>query len=95
MAIPVMVGIFALAGVSGCGLAAGLVNLSMVDKVNEKLPIEDHFAALGWYWSKTRRLHREYQRLYPAGRLVLTVNLLTAIMSACLVVCAWGLGLFS
>jgi hypothetical protein len=30
-----------LAGVSGCGLAAALLNLSMVDKVNEKLSKEE------------------------------------------------------
>jgi hypothetical protein len=95
MAIPVIAGILALACSSGCGLAAGLVNLSTVDKVNKKLPKEDQFAALGWYWSRTRRLHREYKRLYPAGRLILAVNLLTAIMFACLVTCAWGFGLFS
>jgi hypothetical protein len=54
-----------------CGLLSTFAGYEMMDKVNAKLPKEDQFDPLGWYWSTTRRLHREYKRLYPSGRLSL------------------------
>ncbi len=66
----------------------------MVEKVNDKLPKEEQFIALGWYLSKTLRLHREYRSLYPDGHLLLTVRLLMALMIVCLLTCAWGFGFF-
>ena len=76
MATRVIVGIVALACVSTCGMIATLANLEMMDKVNDKLPKKERLAALGWYFSKTQRLHREYKRLYPEGRLLLKVRCL-------------------
>jgi hypothetical protein len=90
-----MVGIVALACVSICGLVASLASFEMVDKVNEMLPKGQQFAALGWYFSKYQRLNREYKRLYPGGHLLLKVRLLTALMFACLLICAWGFGFFT
>lgn len=90
-----IVGIVALARLSICGLIVTFTGFEMVDRVNEKLPEEKQFETLGWYFSKTRRLHREYPRIYPQGRLLLKVRVLAALMFGCLLVCVWGLGLFA
>ena len=91
-----MVGIVALAFVSICGLVGSLTSMEMVDKVNDLLPKGEQFAPLGWYYSKNRQLKREYKRLYPDGRLLLKVRVLTALMFACLLICcAWGFGFFA
>ncbi len=94
MSTRVIVGIVALACISICGLVATLANFELVDKVNDKLPNEEQFALLGWYWSKRQRLHHEYKRLYPEGRLLLKVCVLMALMLACLLICAWSFGFF-
>jgi hypothetical protein len=90
-----VVGIVALAGVSICGLVGSLTSVEMVDKVNEMLPKGEQFAPLGWYFSKYQRLNREYKRLYPDGRLLLRVRVLTALMFACLLICALSFGFFA
>src|SRR5260221_4140611 len=73
----VTVGIVALACVSVFGVVASLINFEMMDKVNEKLSEREQFTALGWYFSKYQRLHREYERLYPDGRLRLKFGVVT------------------
>ena len=95
MGARVIVGIIALAGVSIFGLVATLANFEMMDRVNEKLPDGEQFAALGWYFSKQQRLRREYKRLYPSGRLLFKVRVLAALMFASLLICAWGFGFFT
>ena len=94
MATRVVVGIAALVCVSICGMISTFASWEMMDKVNEKLPKEEQFAALWWYASKSMRLHREYKRLYPDGRLLLRVRVLTALAIACLLVWGWGFGFF-
>lgn len=91
----VVVGIAALVCASICGMIATFVSFEMIDRVNEMLPDSSRFAWLGWYFSKTQRLHREYKKLYPDGRLLLKVRVLTAVMIVCGLVCAWAFGLFS
>jgi hypothetical protein len=86
------VGIAALAGVSVCGLLSTLVTYKMVDQVNDKLAKDEHFSLLGWYFSKTLRLHREYRRFFPDGRLLLQVRVLLGLTFGCLVVGAWAIG---
>lgn len=95
MTTRLIIGIAALACVSICGLVGALANFEMVDKVNSKLPQGEQFAELGWYWSKHQRIHCEYKRLYPDGRLLFKVRVLMAVSFACLIVCAWGFGLFA
>jgi hypothetical protein len=95
MSKQVTIGIIALACVSACGLITAFANFQMVEKVNERLPKEEQLAALGWYVSKTLRLHREYRRFYPNGHLLLIIRLLMALMIACLIICAWGFGFFA
>jgi len=90
-----VVGLVALAGVSICGLVGSLTSMEMVDKVNEMLPKGEQFAPLGWYFSKYQRLNHEYKRLYPDGRLLLRVRVLTALMFACLLICALSFGFFA
>jgi len=92
MATRVIVGIVALACVSICGMISTFVNFEMVDKVNDKLPKEEQFAVLGWYFAKNQRLHREYRRLYPDGRLLFKVRMLLVLGIACLLISAWGFG---
>jgi hypothetical protein len=94
----VIVAIIALASVSICGLMSTFVNYEMMDAVNERLTKEEQFGPLGWYLSKHQRLRRElrreYQRLYPDGRLVLKVRLLMALMFVSLLICAWSIVFF-
>ena len=87
-----IVGIVALAGVSVCGLLASLATFELVDKVNDNLPREEQFAPLGWYLFKYQRLNREYKRLYPDGRQLVKVRVLTALMFVFLLISAWGFG---
>jgi hypothetical protein len=94
MAIRTIVGITALIGASVCGIIATLLNFEMIDKVNERLPEDRRLAWLGWYPFKYQRLKQKYKRLYPDGRLRLRVRIATAVMFACLLICAWGFGLF-
>jgi len=94
MSTRLLIGIAAIAGVSVCGLMSALVNSKMVDQVNGRLPKDVQFSPLGWYLSKTLRLHREYRRLFPDGHLLLQVRLLIALMFGSLMVCAWALGFF-
>jgi hypothetical protein len=95
MVVRVIIGIVALACLSICGMIATFANFEMVDKVNNKLPKGEQFAALGWYFSKRQRLQDEYRRLYPDGRLLFKVRVLMALMIACLLICAWGFGFFA
>ena len=89
-----IVGIVALAVFAICGTVGSFASFEMIDKVNDKLPEEERFAFLGWYFSKYQRLWREYERLYPDGQLLLKVRRLRARAIACLLICAWGLGFF-
>src|SRR5260370_39773079 len=82
----VTVGIVALARVSVFGVVASLINFEMMDKVNEKLSEREQFTALGWYFSKYQRLHREYQRLYPDGRLRRKFDSVTTLRFTCLLI---------
>jgi hypothetical protein len=84
----------ALAGVLVCGLLSTITSLEMAGKVSEKLLKENEFERPGWYWSKTLRLHRQYNRLYPSGRLSQRVCLLIGLAFSCLLICVWSLGFF-
>jgi hypothetical protein len=95
MATRVIVGIAALACVTLCGMIATFANYEMMDKVNEKLPKDEQFDPLGWHLVKHLRLRREYKRLYPGGRLLLKVRVLTALMFAWLLVFVWGFRFFA
>jgi hypothetical protein len=90
-----IVGIVALVLVSVCGLIATFTSFEIVDKVNEKLPKGERFDWLGWYATKTIRLHREYKRNYPDGHLVFKVRTLTVFMFACVLISAWGFKFFA
>ena len=89
-----IIGAVALACVAVMGIISTLTHLEMVDKVNERLPKEKQFDQLGWYVTKFLRLFREYKKLFPDGRLRLRLWVLTALMFGCVVVSAWGFGLF-
>jgi hypothetical protein len=90
----VIVGILALACVSVCGVLSSIASLQMANKVNERLPKNEQFAQLGWWWTKTLRVHREYKRLYPSGDLSRKVRVLGGLMFSALLACAWSLGFF-
>lgn len=78
--------------VSGCGLAATINNFAIVDAVNAKLPSDNQFDRLNWYPTKTFRLHREYRRLYPDGRLLRHQGTLVAVIRFCIAMAAVLLG---
>jgi hypothetical protein len=95
MATRAIIGIVALACIATCGMFSTFASWEIMDRVNERLPKEERFKTLWWYASKYHRLHREYKRLYPDGGLVLKYRVLTALMFALLLICAWGFGFFS
>jgi hypothetical protein len=95
MSLRVAVGIVAVVCVSICGMTATFKMLGMVDQVNERLPKEEQFEPLGWYLTKTQRLHREYKRLYPDGRLLLQYYVACVLGIVCLLICAWGFRFFA
>jgi hypothetical protein len=95
MSVRVTIGIIALACISICGLISTFTQYEIVDQVNAKLPKSEQFDSLWWYASKTLRLHSEYKRLYPEGRLLFKFRVLMALMVSCLLVCAWALGFFA
>jgi hypothetical protein len=74
-----MVVVSTIVVVAACGLFSTLTDYEMLDKVNSQLPKQEQFDPLGWYWAKTSRLHREYKRLYPSGRLLQKQRLLVGI----------------
>jgi hypothetical protein len=90
-----IIGVFALACVPVCGIASNLVSFEMVEKVNERLPKDQQFAALWWHWPKNQRLWREYRMLYPDGTLLRRLLTLGASMFACILTCAWAFGFFA
>jgi hypothetical protein len=81
------IGIVALAFIPICGLIVTFKTFEAADKVNDKLPKDQQFDRCWWYLSKYQRLHREYNRLYPEGRVVLQFQIATAPMFACLLIC--------
>jgi hypothetical protein len=87
----IIVGVFALLGMSVCGLLSNLVFFDIVEKVNERLPKEQQFAPLWWYWPKYQKLRREYKRLYPEGTLLRKVRVLIVVAFACTLIFAWVL----
>ncbi len=87
-----IIGVFALVCVPVCGIASSLVSFEMVEKVNERLPKDQQFAALWWHGPKNRRLWREYKMLYPGGSLLRKLCTLGVLMFACLLTCVWALG---
>jgi hypothetical protein len=89
-----IVAIVTLSFMSLCGMFSTFAYFEIIDKVNEKLSKEEQFGWLGWSIGKYRRLHREYRRLYPDGRLLFKVNVLTVLAFASLIVSAWSFGFF-
>jgi hypothetical protein len=74
-----------------CGVASalysGFLTYAAMDKVNERLPVEQRFPPLWWYAEKYSRLRREYRRLYPGGELLRKAFLFEI---ACFVCCLFG-----
>ena len=51
---------------ASCAIAANLIAVSMVNKVNEKLPPSDQMSYMSWDWS----IRRKFKGLYPNDNLV-------------------------
>jgi hypothetical protein len=66
----------------------------IVDAVNRRLPQDQQYDPLWWYWPKTRRLMTEYRRLYPEGALNLKYGFLVAAGVVTLFALAWAIGFF-
>ncbi len=82
--------LFLCAGV--LGIAETIIQFAIISAVNAKLPPDDQFNALGWWITKTLRLHNQYRRLYPNGRLLLRQGILEAVMFSCIVAAAGLIG---
>jgi hypothetical protein len=90
----VIVGIVAVVGTAACGSIGAIANIEMVQGVNSRLPKDAQFSQMGWYLSKTLRLHREYKRLFPTGTLLMKARFAIAAAFVCLLGDAWALGFF-
>jgi hypothetical protein len=93
--IHLAIALFSTLGVAACGITSSVVNAKMVEEVNGKLFDGTQFSPVIWYFTKRRALHREYQRLFPNGRLLFQQRLLTALGAGCLVAGIWALGFFA
>ena len=91
----VIIGILALGCESACGIASSLVSFEMVERVNERLPKDQQFAPLWWYWSKNLRLWREYKVLYPDVSLLRNLRALGVLIFVCLFTGVWDFGFFA
>jgi hypothetical protein len=93
VALRVILGILALVCGSVSFAMFTTATRKMVDQVNERLPEADRFEQT---LSRTNslRLHRQYNELFPCGHLSRRINLLVVSMFACMLTCAWSLGLF-
>jgi hypothetical protein len=79
--------------VGGFGLAASITTFAIVDAVNAKLPTNQQFDYFRWWLPKTLRLHSEYRRLYPGGRLLRREGVLVAVMLFCTLLAGALIGL--
>jgi hypothetical protein len=94
MTLRMITGIAAIAGVSAFGLLSTMISYKMMDQVNARLPKDRRFATFGWWAGKALRLHSEYRRLFPDGKLLARLWTITALMFACLLAAAWAIGFF-
>lgn len=76
----------AFAGVSTLGLLLTLANYRLVAQVNSLSPQELELSRVGGDVMKLMHLHREYQKLFPEGNLVLRIRVMMALMFVCLLV---------
>lgn len=84
MSLRIILAIIAIAGMSIFGFLSSVASQQMVDEVNPLLPKERRFSPLGWWIGKTLRLHGEYRRLYPDGKLLTRYWTVTSLGGACL-----------
>jgi len=78
-----------------CGLLSTFAIFEMVDKVNDKLPETERFDHLGWHYFKHLRLNRKYRTLYPDGKLLKRVRMLTVLIFASGFIAALCFGIFT
>ena len=90
----VIIGIAAVVGTAACGLFGAIANIEMVKEVNSRVPKDAQFSPMGWYLSKTLRLHREYKRHFPTGTLLMKVRFAITVAFVCLLGGVWALGFF-
>jgi hypothetical protein len=77
----------------GLGIATALNVFDIVDAVNERLPDNERFDLLSFHFGKRVRLHREYRRLFPTGKLLRRQGILGACMLACVLSASILLGI--
>jgi hypothetical protein len=90
----IIVGIVAFLLAQTCIIWANFVLYAMIGKVNRKLPDDEQLGYMWFYWSKNRRIFREYRCLYPSGSLNILCKSLGAAGFALMAVVAWAIGFF-
>lgn len=75
-------------------LLSGFIRFAMIGEVNRRLPDEQQISYLLGHFAKYRRIHTEYQRLYPEGRLGANFRASLALGFTLLLGSAWQLGFF-
>jgi hypothetical protein len=82
--------IVAIGGMSTFGLLSSIVSYQMLAEVNAHLPQELRFSGFGWWLGKSFRLHGEYRRLFPDGKLLIRFWTVSALGYACGLLLVWA-----
>jgi hypothetical protein len=87
-------GLIAWACGVGCALSGASFSWLALDKVNEKLPVEQRFWPLFWGFDSRWKLRHEYRRLYPEGKLLRHARYSAVAFFACMLIALWALNPF-
>jgi hypothetical protein len=79
-----------------CMIGAGFVTSVIIREINRKLPEKDQISYLWSHYWKSRRIKYEYRKLYPSGRLLFYLGVLTYTAFGFLLALAlgWRFGVF-
>jgi hypothetical protein len=86
VSIRILIEILAMAGVFTLGSLLTLANHKLVHKVNAQSPQELDSLHFAGDLMKMLHLHREYQRLFPDGKLHIQIRVMVALLFACMLV---------
>jgi hypothetical protein len=91
MTARLIIGLIAWACGVACALSGASFSWLALDKVNEKLPVDQRFWPLFWGPDSNWRLRHEYRRLYPEGKLLRNARYFAVAFFACLLIAFWAL----
>jgi len=71
---------------TSCAISANMLILTIVGKINSKLPNDKQISYLWWRLAEVKE---QYRRFYPEGRLVLLTYICGAVMVLCFFLMIW------